>query len=108
MFSRKEPAKEHVDLNEATREVLALSHSYLQKNRVVLEFAEELPLITGDRVQLQQVLLNLILNASDAMSEVEDRPRRLVISTGPETGDRVREVTRSPSLFDNLRSTFGF
>ncbi len=74
LFSRKEPAKEHVDLNEATREVLALSHSHLQKNRVVLEFTEELPLITGDRVQLQQVLLNLVLNASDAMRRGRGSP----------------------------------
>src|SRR5438132_7190338 len=57
------------DLNDATREVMALSLSELQRNRVVLrtELADDLPPVTGDRVQLQQVILNLFLNASDAM-----------------------------------------
>jgi C4-dicarboxylate-specific signal transduction histidine kinase len=89
LFSRKQPASEPVDLNEVTREVLALSQSQLQKSRLVLELADALPLITGDRVQLQQVILNLILNAADAMNEVEHRPRRLVIRTGQENDDHV-------------------
>jgi C4-dicarboxylate-specific signal transduction histidine kinase len=98
LFSRKEPANEPVDLNEATREVLALSRSQLQNSRVVLEFADELPLITGDRVQLQQVILNLVVNAADAMSDVEDRPRRLVIRTGQEEGDRVRVTVQDSGM----------
>jgi signal transduction histidine kinase len=72
-----------VDLNEATREVLALSTSELQRGRVVVrqELADDLPPVPGDRVQLQQVILNLLLNASDAMSAVDDRPRQLVVRT---------------------------
>src|SRR5262249_41805403 len=55
----------------------------LHGNRVVLqtELAEDLPALPADRVQLQQVILNLLLNASDAMSGVEDRPRQLLIRT---------------------------
>jgi len=72
-----------VDLNEAAREVIALSWSELQRSRVILrpELADILPPVTGDRVQLQQVILNLLLNATEAMSSVNDRPRQLVIRT---------------------------
>ena len=92
LFSRKDTATESVDLNEATREVMALSLSGLQRNQVVLraELAEDLPPVTGDRVQLQQVILNLLRNASDAMSTVDDRPRELLIRTERDGGDRVR------------------
>ena len=54
------------------------------------EFADDLPPVTGDRVQLQQVILNLLRNASDAMSGVDDRPRQLVIRTERDEDDRVR------------------
>jgi PAS domain S-box-containing protein len=92
LFSRKEFAFEPLDLNEATREVIALSVSDLQRNRVILrpELAENLPPIIGDRVQLQQVILNLLRNASDAMNTVNDRPRELLIKTVRDEGDRVR------------------
>jgi signal transduction histidine kinase len=81
-----------VDLNEATREVLALSLSELQRNRVIVqqELVDDLPLVAGDRVQLQQVILNLLRNASDAMSTIDDRPRDLLIRTEPDDDDRVR------------------
>ena len=92
LFSKKDSHAESVDLNEAAREVIALSLSELQRNRVILrpEFADDLPPVTGDRVQLQQVILNLLLNASDAMSGVDDRPRQLVIRTERDEGDQVR------------------
>jgi PAS domain S-box-containing protein len=92
LFSKKEFRLEPLDLNEATREVIALSLSDLQRNRVVLhsELAEDLPPVIGDRIQLQQVTLNLLRNASDAMESIEDRPRQLLIRTWREGDDRVR------------------
>jgi len=92
LFAKKAAAAESVDLNEATREVVALSLSELQRNRVIVreDLAENLPPVSGDRVQLQQVILNLFLNASDAMSNVDDRPRQLVIRTERDEGDCVR------------------
>jgi signal transduction histidine kinase len=91
LFGKKDPTTESVDLNDATREVIALSLSKLQGDRVILrtELANDLPLVTGDRVQLQQVILNLLHNASDAMSAVDDRPRQLLFRTEREEGDRV-------------------
>jgi len=92
LFSRKDATTEPLDLNEAAREVIALSWSELQRSRVILrpELADILPPVTGDRVQLQQVILNLLLNATEAMSSVNDRPRQLVIRTERDEGDRVR------------------
>jgi len=92
LFSKKEFTLEVLDLNEATREVIALSLGDLQRNRVVLrsELAENLSPVVGDRIQLQQVTLNLLRNASDAMLSVEDRPRQLVITTRREGNDHVR------------------
>jgi C4-dicarboxylate-specific signal transduction histidine kinase len=92
LFRKKDFAAEAVDLNETIREVLALSSGKLRGDRVMLrsELAEGLPAVAGDRVQLQQVILNLLLNASDAMSTVEDRPRLLVIKTEEDGSDCVR------------------
>jgi PAS domain S-box-containing protein len=96
LFKKKEFTLEPLDLNEATQEVVALSLSELQRNRVIVqsELADDLPSITGDRVQLQQVVLNLLRNASDAMVGVHDRPRQLLIRTEREGGDRVRVTVR--------------
>jgi C4-dicarboxylate-specific signal transduction histidine kinase len=91
LFARRPPRMEPVDLNDAAREVLAVSSSDLQRRRVALrtDFAADLPAISGDRVQLQQVILNLVLNAADAMSEVEDRPRELLLATAQDAPGRV-------------------
>jgi PAS domain S-box-containing protein len=92
LFSKKAPTIETVDLNEATREVIALSRGELQRNQVILslDLTDGLPTVAGDRIQLQQVILNLLLNASEAMRDVGNRPRKLVVRTEPDEGDHVR------------------
>jgi PAS domain S-box-containing protein len=92
LFSNKEPAFEPVGLNEAAREVVALSLGEIQNSRAILrtEFADNLPCVAADRVQLQQVILNLLRNALDAMNAVDDRPRDLLISTAGEEDESVR------------------
>jgi len=91
LYSTKQINIESVDMNEATREVVALLLGELQKDGVSLQLqlSENLPRVMGDRVQLQQVILNLLRNASDAMTIVDDRPRQLIIHTDAD-GDLVR------------------
>src|SRR5215813_2118046 len=79
-FIKKAPAeKKRLDINEVIQEVLALVDHELQKNRIAVErqLTRTLPLVTADRVQLQQVLLNLIMNGIEAMTAVTNRPRVL-------------------------------
>jgi PAS domain S-box-containing protein len=100
LFRKEEFTLESLDLNEVTREVIALSLSDLQRNRVAVEseLADDLPTITGDRIQLQQVILNLLRNASDAMIGVDDRPRQLLVRTERENGDCVRVIVRDTGV----------
>jgi PAS domain S-box-containing protein len=100
LFSKKEFSLDSLDLNEATREVIALSSSDLQRHRVILEveLADDLPRVTGDRIQLQQVVLNLLRNALDAMTELDDRPRHLLVKTERDGGDRVRVTVRDAGV----------
>lgn len=94
--SRKEATFDSLDLNDAIREAIALTSSELQKHRVVLntELDGELPRVRGVQVQLQQVLLNLLVNALEAMSDVEDRPKHLLIKTERQEGARVCVIVR--------------
>jgi signal transduction histidine kinase len=88
LFTRKQVIAESVDLNAAIREVIALTASELRQGGVVVreELPDDLPPVAGDRVQLQQVILNLLLNAADAMSGVDDRARELVVRTWHDEG----------------------
>lgn len=92
MFAKKAPSMEMLDLNEAAQEVIAMSSAELRRSRSVLQtdFAQSLPAISGDRVQLQQVILNLLLNAADAMAAIEDRPRTLRVQTQIEGSESVK------------------
>jgi signal transduction histidine kinase len=72
--------------------VIALVGGDLQRNKVILkaDLTDELSPVRGDRIQLQQVILNLLLNGSDAMRAVDDRPRQLTIRTSREDDSRAR------------------
>jgi PAS domain S-box-containing protein len=114
LYSKKEPALEKMDLNEAVREVTALSSTEIQRNGVMLrqEFADDLPPALGDRIQLQQVILNLLRNATDAMSTIDDRPRELLVRTERDEGNQVRlsvkdsGVGYTPEVADKIFQAF--
>ena len=93
LLKKSSPSKTLLDVNEFVNEVVDLLHSEMVRNSVDsrVECANDLPRVPGDRIQLQQVLLNLIVNAVEAMMTVEDRQRRLLIVTDTfsETGVRV-------------------
>jgi C4-dicarboxylate-specific signal transduction histidine kinase len=83
-FSKKAPAPmEDLEINEVILEAMGLTRVTMSDNRVLakMQLATGLPRILGDRVQLQQVILNLIMNAIEAMSQVRERSRELLIST---------------------------
>jgi PAS domain S-box-containing protein len=84
LIQKAPPRKDRFDLNGAIREVIELTRSEAMKNGVLVqtELTDNLPLIDGDRVQLQQVMLNLIVNAVEAMSGLTEGPRELLISAG--------------------------
>jgi len=100
LFSRRPVETEPVDLNEAARETLLLSASELQSSQVVLQtdFARDLPAVVGDRVQLQQVILNLVLNAAQAMRDIHGQPHELRISTAALGSEEVTLAVRDSGV----------
>ncbi len=108
------PLKDGLAINEAVLDVIALTRGEVVKNGISLrtELKEGLPLIQADRVQLQQVILNLIMNAVETMSEVDERPRELLVGTDRDaTGGVVVTVTDSgpgvnPANFDRVFEAF--
>jgi PAS domain S-box-containing protein len=114
-LTKKAPARrDRVDINEAIREVIELTRGEAVKAGVSVQtnLAEGLPLIHGDRVQLQQVNLNLIINAIEAMSGIAEAPRELLITTGQaEPGDVLVAVRDSgpglaPEALERLFEAF--
>ncbi|MFI8479108.1 PAS domain-containing protein [Pseudomonas sp. NPDC078700] len=83
LFSNQNIRFESVNISAAAREVVAMLAGELKRNGVMLQtqFAEPLPQVKGDRVQLQQVILNLIMNAIEALNTINSRPRHLLVST---------------------------
>ena len=103
-----------MEINEAILEVVALTHGEVVKNSVSLQtqLAAGLPLIQGDRVQLQQVILNLIVNAVEAMSGLSEGSRQLLIATGKDASSGVLVAVQdsgpglNPKNFDRLFDAF--
>jgi len=114
LFSKSSTTMELLDLSEATQEVVTLSLNELQRNNVIVRTAcdRDLPPVLGDRVQLQQVILNLLLNASEAMKGIEDRPRQVLIRTYLDEDENVRLTVQDagvglePSEMEKLFETF--
>jgi signal transduction histidine kinase len=91
-FSKKAPVRqEEFEINEAILEITGLTRAAISEHGVLakMQLSEGLPRIFGDRIQLQQVMLNLIMNAIEAMSDVSKGPRELLISTGNDDSDNV-------------------
>jgi signal transduction histidine kinase len=88
LFKKAPMTREQFDINEAIEEVVALTHAEAQRSRALVRtrLNGNLPLILGDRVQLQQVMLNLLVNAMEAMSGMEEGQRELLVSTNKITG----------------------
>jgi C4-dicarboxylate-specific signal transduction histidine kinase len=114
LFRKKCVVTEIVDLEEATREVVGLYGQELRRRgiRLDMEFTDDVPRVVGDRVQLQQVILNLLVNACDAMKNVEDRPKRIVIQVVCDGDGAARLSVRdsgvgvAPELRDKLFDAF--
>jgi len=108
------PRQARLDINEAIREVIALTRGETVKTGVSVQtdLADDLPLVYGDRVQLQQVILNLIINAIEAMSRLAETPRALLISTGQAEPGGVRVAVRDsgpgldPASLEHLFNAF--
>jgi signal transduction histidine kinase len=103
-----------LDINEAIREVIALTQTEVQQNGVRLQtrFADDLPFVPADRVQLQQVIMNLLVNAVEAMSSAGDRSRELTIASGKDDANEVFVEVRDtgpgidPPNLDRLFQSF--
>jgi len=94
MFKSDAQARNPVDVNQLVREVLALLQSQIQANDIIVKtnLSEPAPVVPGDKVQLQQVMLNLITNAIEAMSDVSGRERSLRISTQAQGGEVLLDI----------------
>jgi C4-dicarboxylate-specific signal transduction histidine kinase len=100
MFTKAAPERTQVQMNDLIREVSVLVEGAALRNQVVLqtELAADLRASMGDRVQLQQVIVNLILNGIEAMSEVTNRPRRLLIRSLMQNPDEVLIAVRDSGI----------
>jgi PAS domain S-box-containing protein len=114
LVTKAAPRKDQLDINEVIREVIALTRSELHRTGTLLQtqLADGLPLVSGDRIELQQVMLNLILNAVEAMSGSDEGSRELLISTEDDGANGVRIAVRDwgpglkPESLDRLFDAF--
>jgi PAS domain S-box-containing protein len=100
LVKKTPPQKEWLDIYEIILEVIALARSEVQRHRVALQtqFSADLPRVHGDRIQLQQVLLNLIMNGIEAMSGVQPEPRELLVQSGNDGSNRVLIAVRDNGI----------
>jgi signal transduction histidine kinase len=100
LTKRTATRREQLDLNETISEVLAIIGDEAKRHSVIVrtQFADTLSPVTGDRVQLQQVVLNLVMNAMEAMSSVSERPRELVITTQNIDADCVQATVEDSGI----------
>lgn len=96
LVKKAPPRKDRLEINEAILEVIGLTRNEMAKNGISVptQLAESLPAIQGDRVQLQQVILNLLINAIEAMSAMSEGPRELIISTAKTDSEGVLVAVR--------------
>jgi signal transduction histidine kinase len=114
LIKKAPPRKDDLEINQAIREVIALIHGEVVKNGVSLQtrLAAGLPFVQGDRVQLQQVILNLIMNAIEAMSSISDGLRELLICSRKDASGGVLVAVQDsgpgmkPESFDCLFDAF--
>ena len=103
--------KERLDINDAIQEIAALAEAEVRRNRVALrmELAANVPPVLGDRVQLQQVILNLVMNGVEAMASVTDRSRELLIRSRQHESDQVLVAVQDSGIGidrENLEKIF--
>jgi PAS domain S-box-containing protein len=113
LFQKVTPQRESVDVNEVIREMIVLLHSEATRYSISVraELAADLPLVRGDRVQLQQVLMNLMINSIDAMKDMDDTRELAIKSQRAENEEVVVSVTDSgvglpPQQADQIFNAF--
>jgi len=114
LAKRSSPQKDLLNINEIILETLALTRSEIEQNRVVLrtQLTDNLPLVPGDRIQLQQVILNLVINAVESMSAADESPRELLVSSAQNETKHVLLMIRDsgpgldPAKLDHLFDAF--
>jgi signal transduction histidine kinase len=114
LVKKAPPRNELVDLNDVIVEVLALAQNQARRNHVLLkrELAKDLPPVLGDRVQLQQVVLNLVINGLEALAKSKEGERELTVSSGRDESNDVIVAVRDtgtgidPANLDRLFDAF--
>ena len=106
LVKKAPPRQDWLDLNDIIREVIALTRSEMRRQSVALQtqLSANLPPVRGDRIQLQQVMLNLIMNGIEAMSGVIDRSRELRVSSGKDESKGVLVAVRDSGIGLNPES----
>jgi PAS domain S-box-containing protein len=111
LVKKADTEKVPLSINDAIREVIALTQGEARRIGVALrtELADDLPPVVGDRVQLQQVIINLVMNGSEAMSSVAHRPRELLVRSRRDESDHVLVAVHDVGVGiepDNLKRIF--